>query len=76
MWTSSQLLQRPCFKPLAKPLVLATALLLGGCAHQKSTELTSDAQWQQTLAQWSGAPAILLGEQHDQTSHHQWEAAT
>ena len=76
MWTSSQLLQRPFFKPLAKPLVLATALLLGGCAHQKSTELTSDAQWQQTLAQWSGAPAILLGEQHDQTSHHQWEAAT
>ena len=75
MWTSSQALQRPFFKPLAKPLVLATALLLGGCAHQ-STALTSDAQWQQTLAQWSGTPAILLGEQHDQTSHHQWEAAT
>ena len=75
MWTSSQALQRPFFKPLAKPLILATALLLGGCAHQ-SPALTSDAQWQQTLAQWSGAPAILLGEQHDQTSHHQWEAAT
>ena len=75
MWTSSQALQRPFFKPLAKPLILATALLLGGCAHQ-SPALTSDAQWQQTLAQWSDAPAILLGEQHDQTSHHQWEAAT
>lgn len=75
MWTSSQALQRPFFKPLVKPCVLATALLLGGCAHQ-SPALTSDAKWQQTLAQWSGTPAILLGEQHDQTSHHQWEAAT
>ncbi|QXZ09198.1 ChaN family lipoprotein [Comamonas sp. Y33R10-2] len=71
MWTFSQALPRPIFKPL----ILASALLLGGCAHQ-STELTSNAQWQQTLANWSGAPAILLGEQHDQTSHHQWEAAT
>lgn len=79
MWTSSQALQRPFFKPLAKPLVLATALLLGGCVHQsphQSQSLTSDSQWQQTLAQWSGTPTILLGEQHDQTSHHQWEAAT
>ena len=76
MWTSSQAIQRPLQH---QPLALATALLLGGCTHQsahQSTELTSDAQWQQTLAQWSGTPAILLGEQHDQNSHHRWEAAT
>lgn len=76
MWTSSQAIQRPL---QYQPLALAAALLLSGCAHQsahQSTELTSDAQWQQTLAQWSGTPAIFLGEQHDQASHHRWETAT
>lgn len=56
-------------------LALAAALTLGGCAHQGTT-LTTQDQWQQTLAQWSGAPVILLGEQHDQLAHHQWEADT
>lgn len=79
MWTSSRALQRPFQHAFFTPLALSAALLLGGCAHQsahQSTELTSDAQWQQTLAQWAGAPAILLGEQHDQAAHHQWETAT
>ena len=50
-------------------------MLLGGCAHQAST-LTSSADWQQTLAQWTDAQVIALGEQHDQIAHHQWEAQT
>ncbi|MDR2298209.1 MAG: ChaN family lipoprotein [Comamonas sp.] len=56
-------------------LAAAAALLLGGCAHQAST-LTSSGEWQQTLAQWSDAQVIALGEQHDQMAHHQWEAQT
>ena len=75
MWTFISAAQpRPRFKPLALT-ALASALLLGGCAHQ-SAQLTSDTEWQQTLGQWAGTPVILLGEQHDQIAHHQWEAAT
>ena len=70
MWTASQASLRS-FTSLA----LAAAALTAGCAHQGSA-LTSSAEWQQTLAQWSDASVILLGEQHDQSAHHQWEAET
>ena len=70
MWTASQASFRS-FPALA----LAAAALTAGCAHQGSP-LTSNAEWQQTLAQWSDASVILLGEQHDQSAHHQWEAET
>lgn len=62
-------------RPARSFLATAAALLLGGCAHQAST-LTSSADWQQTLAQWTDAQVIALGEQHDQIAHHQWEAQT
>ncbi|MDL5035629.1 ChaN family lipoprotein [Comamonas resistens] len=62
-------------RPALSFLATAAALLLGGCAHQAST-LTSSADWQQTLAQWTDAQVIALGEQHDQIAHHQWEAQT
>ena len=71
MWTSSQAFMRPALSSLA----LAAALFAAGCAHQSHT-LTSDADWQQTLAQWRDAKLIALGEQHDQVAHHQWEAQT
>ena len=71
MWTSSQAFMRPALSSLA----LAAALFAAGCAHQSHT-LTSDADWQQTLAQWRDAKIIALGEQHDQVAHHQWEAQT
>ena len=62
-------------RPARSFLATAAALLLGGCALQAST-LTSSADWQQTLAQWTDAQVIALGEQHDQIAHHQWEAQT
>ena len=62
-------------RPARSFLATAAALLLAGCAHQAST-LTSSADWQQTLAQWTDAQVIALGEQHDQIAHHQWEAQT
>lgn len=71
MWMASQALTRPALSSLA----LAGVLLAAGCAHQ-SPALTSDAEWQQTLAQWSDVQVIALGEQHDQIAHHQWEAQT
>ena len=76
MWTASQASFR-FFRPLRPfpALALAAAALSAGCAHQSSS-LTSSAEWQQTLTQWSGASVILLGEQHDQSAHHQWEAET
>lgn len=70
MWTTSQASFRS-FPALA----LAASALTAGCAHQGNA-LTSSAEWQQTLAQWSDASVILLGEQHDQSAHHQWEAET
>ena len=76
MWTASQASFR-FFRPLRPfpALALAAAVLSAGCAHQSSS-LTSSAEWQQTLTQWPGASVILLGEQHDQSAHHQWEAET
>ena len=73
MWTASQA-SFHFFRPFPA-LALAAAVLSAGCAHQSSS-LTSSAEWQQTLTQWSGASVILLGEQHDQSAHHQWEAET
>lgn len=78
MQNAAQASMRPRFHPLSRPffsLSLAATLLTAGCAHQASS-LTSSAEWQQTLAQWSGTSVILLGEQHDQMAHHQWEADT
>lgn len=75
MWMASQALTRPALSSLARAGALTGVLLAAGCAHQ-SPALTSDAEWQQTLAQWSDAQVIALGEQHDQIAHHQWEAQT
>lgn len=75
MWMASQALTRPALSSLAQAGALAGVLLAAGCAHQ-SPALTSDAEWQQTLAQWSDVQVIALGEQHEQIAHHQWEAQT
>lgn len=60
-------------------LACAALVTLSACASTSAPQampLTAPGLWQQTLAQWAGTPAILLGEQHDQSAHHAWEAET
>ncbi|MEG0556485.1 MAG: ChaN family lipoprotein [Comamonas sp.] len=82
MWTSwisdAKALPRHTLGTLGA-LACAALVTLSGCASTATPPampLTAPGQWQQTLQQWAGTPLILLGEQHDQSAHHAWEAET
>lgn len=55
---------------LAAAVLLAAAL--AGCTHSPTTPRS----WSQQLQGWSGAPIVLLGEQHDAEAHQAWQQAT
>ncbi|AVP56261.1 ChaN family lipoprotein [Pulveribacter suum] len=56
------------------PVCALAAAVLSGCVSPAS-RLQGDA-WQAQLARWQGAPALLLGEQHDAPAHQQWQQQT